>query len=209
MKTLLQIQSSIFSDGGQSSQLARRFVTAWRAANPDGRVVVRDLAAAPVPHLDGARFGAFLAKPDERTPEQQAVTDYSDALIEELRQADVVVIGVPTYNFGVPSTLKAYFDHVARAGVTFRYTEKGPVGLLTGKKVYVFAARGGMYAGTPNETQTPFLRTFLGFLGMSDVSFVYAEGLAISEASKQQGITRAQADVDRLTAPAQPDLAAA
>jgi FMN-dependent NADH-azoreductase len=209
MKTLLQIQSSIFSDGGQSSQLARRFVTAWRAANPGGRVIVRDLAAEPAPHLDAERFGAFLSKPEQRTPEQQAVVDYSDALIEELRQADVVVIGVPTYNFGVPSTLKAYFDHVARAGVTFRYTEKGPVGLLTGKKVYVFAARGGMYAGTPNETQTLFLRTFLGFLGMSDVSFVYAEGLAISEASKQQGITRAQADVDRLTAPAQPDLAAA
>lgn len=207
MKTLLQIQSSIFSDGGQSSQLARRFVTAWRAANPDGRVVVRDLAADPVPHLDGARFGAFLAKPGERTPEQQAVADYSDALIEELQQADVVVIGVPTYNFGVPSTLKAYFDHVARAGVTFRYTEKGPVGLLTGKKVYVFAARGGMYAGTPNETQTPFLRTFLGFLGMSDVVFVYAEGLAISEAAKQQGVARAQADVDRLTATPRPDLA--
>jgi FMN-dependent NADH-azoreductase len=208
MKTLLQIQSSVFSDAGQSSQLARRFVTAWRAANPGGRVIVRDLAKEPVPHLDGARVGAFFAKPEARTPEQQAVIDYSDALIDELKGADVVVIGVPTYNFGIPSTLKAYFDHVARAGATFRYTEKGPVGLVTGKKVYVFAARGGMYAGTPNETQTPYLRTYLGFIGMSDVSFVYAEGLAISEASKQQGVARAQADVDRLIAPA-PDLAAA
>jgi FMN-dependent NADH-azoreductase len=209
MKTLLQIQSSIFSDGGQSSQIARRYVTAWRAANPGGRVIMRDLAKEPVPHLDGARVGAFFAKPEERTPEQQAVIRYSDALIDELKQADVVVIGVPTYNFGIPSTLKTYFDHVARAGVTFRYTEKGPVGLLTGKKVFVFAARGGMYAGTPNETQTPFLRTFLGFIGLADVTFVYAEGLAISDAAKQQGIARAQAEVDRLTAPAQPDLAAA
>ncbi|HLF24425.1 MAG TPA: NAD(P)H-dependent oxidoreductase, partial [Burkholderiales bacterium] len=179
MKTLLQIQSSIFSNGGQSSQLAARFVAAWRKANPGARVIVRDFASEPVPHLDAARFGAFLAKREERTPEQQAVTGYSDALIEELKRADVVVLGLPMYNFGVPSTLKAYFDHIARAGVTFRYTDKGSVGLLTGKKVYVFAARGGLYAGTPNETQTPYVRTFLAFLGMNDVEFVYAEGLAI------------------------------
>lgn len=201
MQTLLQIKSSIFSDGGQSSQLAERFIAAWRQSNPDGRVVVRDLAQEPVPHLDAARFGAFLAKPEDRTPAQQAVIEHSDALIDELKRADVVVLGLPLYNFGLPSTLKAYFDHVARAGVTFRYTETGPVGLLTGKKVYVFAARGGLYAGTPNETQTPFIRTFLGFIGMNDIEFVYAEGLAISEASKQQGIARAHADIDRLSAP--------
>src|SRR6266852_3145646 len=117
MKTLLQIQSSIFSNGGQSSQLAGRFIAAWRASNPRGKVIVRDLAAEPVPHLDAARFSAFLSKPEERTPEQQAVIDYSDTLIDELRRADVIVIGLPMYNFGLPSTLKAYFDHVARAGV--------------------------------------------------------------------------------------------
>jgi FMN-dependent NADH-azoreductase len=116
------------------------------------------------------------------------------------------VLGLPTYNFGLPSTLKAYFDHIGRAGVTFKYTEKGPVGLLTGKKVYVFAARGGMYAGTPNETQTPYIRTFLSFIGLSDIEFVYAEGLAISEASKASGIARAQAAVDAL---AEPEFAAA
>ena len=206
MKTLLQIQSSIFSDGGQSSRLAERFIAAWRASNPGGTVIVRDLAKEPVPHLDAARFGAFLAKPEGRTPEQQAVVDYSDTLIGELKRADVVVLGLPLYNFGLPSTLKAYFDHIGRVGVTFKYTEKGPAGLLTGKKVYVFAARGGMYAGTPNDTQTPFIRTFLSFIGMDDIEFVYAEGLAISEASKQQGIARAQAQIDRLVAP---ELAAA
>ena len=206
MKTLLQIQSSIFSDGGQSSRLAERFIAAWRASNPGGTVIVRDLAKEPVPHLDAARFGAFLAKPEGRTPEQQAVVDYSDTLIGELKRADVVVLGLPMYNFGLPSTLKAYFDHIGRVGVTFKYTEKGPAGLLTGKKVYVFAARGGMYAGTPNDTQTPFIRTFLSFIGMDDIEFVYAEGLAISEASKQQGIARAQAQIDRLVAP---ELAAA
>jgi FMN-dependent NADH-azoreductase len=206
MKTLLQIRSSIFSNDGQSSRLAERFVARWRASNPGGKVIVRDLAKEPVPHLDAARFGAFLAKPEERTPAQQAVVDYSDALIGELKRADVVVLGLPMYNFGVPSTLKAYFDHVARVGETFKYTEMGPVGLLTGKKVYVFAARGGMYAGTPNDTQTPFIRTFLSFLGMSDIEFVYAEGLAISEASKQQSLARAQAVIDALV---KPELAAA
>jgi FMN-dependent NADH-azoreductase len=206
MKTLLQIQYSIFSNGGQSSQLAERFIVAWRASNPGGKVIVRDLATEPVPHLDAARFGAFIAKPEERTPSQQAVVDYSDALIGELKRADVVVLGLPMYNFGLPSTLKAYFDHIGRAGVTFQYTEKGPVGLLTGKKVYVFAARGGIYAGTPNDTQTPFVRTFLSFIGMDDIEFVYAEGLAISEASKEKGIARAQAAVDAL---AEPELAAA
>src|SRR5712664_1446080 len=153
MKTLLQIRSSIFSNDGQSSRLAERFVARWRASNPGGKVIVRDLAREPVPHLDAARFGAFLAKPEERTPDQQAVVDYSDALIGELKRADVVVLGLPMYNFGVPSTLKAYFDHVARVGETFKYTEKGPAGLLTGKKVYVFAARGGMYRSEEHTSE--------------------------------------------------------
>jgi len=198
MKTLLKIQSSIFSGGGQSTQLADRFVAAWREANPDGRVIVRDLAKEPVPHLDAARFGAFIAKAEDRTPAQRDAVAHSDALIAELKAADVVVLGLPLYNFGLPSTLKAYFDHVGRAGVTFRYTENGPVGLLTGKKVYVFAARGGFYAGTPNDTQTPYIRAFLSFIGMSDIEFLYAEGLAVSEASKQQSMERARAAVDRL-----------
>jgi FMN-dependent NADH-azoreductase len=104
------------------------------------------------------------------------------------------------YNFGVPSQLKAYFDHIARAGVTFKYTEKGPVGLLSGKKVYVFAARGGLYARTPLDTQTNYVRDFLRFLGMTDVEFVYAEGLAISAQSKEAGIARAKAEIARLAA---------
>jgi FMN-dependent NADH-azoreductase len=205
---ILQINSSIFSGAGQSTGLADQFVARLRAQNLGARLTVRDLASDPVPHLDAERFSAFLAKPEERTPAQQAVAAYSDTLIDELRRADVVVLGLPLYNFGLPSTLKAYFDHVGRAGVTFRYTEKGPVGLLTGKKVYVFAARGGFYAGTPNDSQTPYVRAFLSFLGMSDVEFVYAEGLAVSEASKQQGIARARAESDRLAKSRELELAA-
>jgi FMN-dependent NADH-azoreductase len=128
------------------------------------------------------------------------VVAYSDALIDEIKQADVVVIGLPMYNFGVPSQLKAYFDHIARAGVTFAYTETGPVGKLTGKKVYVFAARGGQYSGTPADTQTGYVRDFLAFLGMTDVQFVYAEGLAISPQSKEAGLAKAAAHIARLAA---------
>lgn len=200
MSTLLQINSSIFADAGQSSRLADRFVAAWREANPDGEVIVRDLARDPVPHLDAARFGAFLAKPEQRTPEQIAAVAYSDALIDELRRADVIVLGVPMYNFGIPSALKAYFDQVARAGVTFRYTETGPVGLLKGKSAYVFAARGGMYAGTPRDSQTTYVRDFLGFIGIHDVQFVYAEGLAINDAKKQIALAQAHAAIEGLTA---------
>ena len=198
MKTLLQIQSSLFNGSGQSSALAREFVDSWTAANPGARVIRRDLAADPVPHLTAERFQAFLAKPESRTPAQQAIAGFSDALIEELRAADVIAIGLPMYNFGVPSTLKAYFDHVARAGITFRYTAKGSEGLLKGKKVYVFAARGGLYAGTPLDTQTAYVRDFLRFIGLEDVEFVYAEGLAMGDTRKAEALRAAQTAIHRI-----------
>jgi FMN-dependent NADH-azoreductase len=199
MTTLLQINASI--NNGQSSQLASQFVAAFRARHPEAKILVRDVAAAePVPHLTAERFGAFVTKADERSAAQHAVVAYSDTLIDELQQADVIALGLPMYNFGVPSQLKAYFDHIARAGVTFKYTENGPVGQLSGKKVYVFAARGGLYAGTPMDTQTSYVRDFLRFLGMTDVEFVYAEGLAISPQSKEAGLARAVAEIARLAA---------
>jgi FMN-dependent NADH-azoreductase len=201
MPSLLQVNASINNSNGQSSQLANQFVAAFLARNPSAKIVVRDVAAAePVPHLDAERFGAFIAKTEERSAAQHAVVAYSDTLINELKQADVIVLGLPMYNFGVPSQLKAYFDHIARAGVTFKYTDKGPVGLLTGKKVYVFAARGGLYAGTPLDTQTNYVRDFLRFLGMTDVEFVYAEGLAVSPQSKETGLAKAVAEIARLAA---------
>jgi FMN-dependent NADH-azoreductase len=201
MTKLLQINASINEGNSQTNQLANQFVAAFRLSHPEAQVVVRDVAAAEsVPHLNAERFGAFVTKPEERTAEQRAVVAYSDALIDELARADVIVLGLPMYNFGVPSQLKAYFDHIARAGVTFRYTEKGPVGQLTGKKVYVFAARGGIYAGTPMDTQTNYVRDFLRFIGMVDVEFVYAEGLAISPQSKDAGLANAAAEIVRLAA---------
>ena len=199
MKTLLQLNSSIYSAKGESSRLSEKFVAGWRATHPGSRVIVRDLATDPVPHLTEERFGAFLAKPAGRSLEQQAVVDYSDRLIAELKAADAIVIGLPLYNFALPSTLKAYFDHIARAGVTFRYTDKGPVGLLTGKKVYVTAARGGFYAGTADDTQTAYIRYMLSFLGMTDVEFVYAEGLAVDAATKEAALAQARQSIERLT----------
>ena len=209
MKTLLQLNTSLFADGGQSTQLAGRFVAAWRAANPGAKVLIRDIGREPVPHLTAAAFGAFIAKPDTRTAEQQALVSYSDALIDELRRADVIVIGLPMYNFGVPSSLKAYFDHVARAGVTFRYTAQGPEGLLTGKKAYVFATRGGAYAGSPRDTQTAYVRDFLRCVGIDEVEFVYAEGLNMGAERKDIALAEAHGTIDRMTAAPAPVALAA
>jgi FMN-dependent NADH-azoreductase len=201
MTTLLQINASLNTGNGQSSLLANQFVAAFHKRRADAKIIVRDVAATePVPHLNAERFGAFIAKPEARSAAQRAVVAYSDILINELKEADVIVLGLPMYNFGVPSQLKAYFDHIARVGVTFKYTEKGPVGLLTGKKAYVFAARGGLYAGTPMDTQTSYVRDFLRFLGIADVEFVYAEGLAISPESKEAGLAKAVAEIERLVA---------
>jgi FMN-dependent NADH-azoreductase len=200
MKTLLQLNSSIFSSGGQSTQLADQFVASWHANESDAEVIVRDLAHDSIPHLDAQRVLAFFSQPEMRTPEQQTYIAESDALIEEIKQAQIIVIGLPMYNFGSPSTLKAYFDQIARAGVTFRYTENGPEGLLTGKKVFVFAARGGMYAGTPLDSQTNYVRDFLSFLGMNDVEFVYAEGLNMGEATKEAALTEAKLRLTALAA---------
>jgi FMN-dependent NADH-azoreductase len=189
--TTLLLKTSLFGDAGQSSQLATDFAT-----RRGGRLIVRDLAKDPVPHLSAERFQAFLAKPETRTPEQQAAVDYSDRLISELKQADAVVIGLPMYNFALPSTLKAYFDHIARAGVTFKYTDKGPAGLLTGKKVYILVARGGRYG--PEHSHAEYVRDFLAFLGMTDVEFIFAEGLAISPQSKEAALARAREHIARL-----------
>ena len=197
MKTILQLNSSIFSDGGQSSTLASELVA--RLREPGAEVIRRDLARDPVPHLDAERFAALISSKEKRTSGQEQLVAYSDGLVAELKRADVIVLGLPMYNFGLPSTLKAYFDHVARAGVTFKYTEKGAVGLLTGKKAYVIAARGGFYAGKASDTQTAYVRDFLAFLGITDVEFVYAEGLAVGDAQRTAALANARRRIEDLT----------
>jgi len=199
MSTILQLNASLSGPEGQSSRLAGEFAVIL-AARSGAQLVVRDLARQPVPHLTAERFAAFTTSAAERTLEQQRYVAESDVLIEELRRADVLVLGVPMYNFGIPSTLKAYFDHVARAGVTFRYTAEGPVGLLTGKQAYVIATRGGQYAGTEKDLQSAYLRLFLGFVGIREVEFIYAEGLALGGAERQAALAAAAQRIGQLAA---------
>ncbi len=200
MKNILVITASIFGQDGQSSRLVDQTLDQIRQTYGDIQTTYRDLSAEPVPHLDAERFGAFLTSADDRDGSQQGIVDYSDLLISEVVDADVIVMGVPMYNFGVPSVLKAYFDHIARAGITFRYTANGPVGLLEDRPVYILAARGGLYAGTPNDTQTPFIRSFLGFIGLKDVRFVYAEGLNMGDNQKANSLQEAGRAIETLTA---------
>lgn len=195
---ILELKSSIYLDGGQSTVLADEFVARRTAADPMTSVLVRDLARHPIPHIDAERFKAFGTAEPARDSAQQQIVDFSDTLIEELRRADLIVIGLPMYNFGIPSTLKAYFDHIARVGQTFKYTDKGPVGLLVGKRAVIFATRGGLYHGTPLDTQTAYIRAFLGFLGITDIEFVYAEGLAMGDASRQVSLAKARIALEQL-----------
>jgi FMN-dependent NADH-azoreductase len=199
MKTLLTVRSSIYGSEGQSSKLADRFARNWLRKHPEGRVVTRDLTPESMPHLTARRFIAFAAPAAERTAEQQAVVEFSDALIEELETADEIVIAAPMYNFSVASTLRAWFDHIARAGVTFRFTANGPEGLLNGKKTFVIITRGGRYRGQ-EDTQTPYLRQFLSFIGLTDVEWVFAEGLAVDEQSRDSGLEAANEAIARLQA---------
>jgi FMN-dependent NADH-azoreductase len=204
MNTILHINTSLYSDEGQSSRLAARLVSDLLAQHPGAEVVERDLARDPVPHLDAGRFEAFTTVDAERTSTQRAVVHESDVLIDELRRADVLVLGLPMYNFGIPSTFKAWIDHVARAGVTFSYAESGPVGLLTGKTAYVVSARGGRYAGTDLDTQTPYVRNVLAFIGITDLRFVYAEGLAMGGGVREQTLREARDQIRELALETRP-----
>lgn len=192
---ILQINGSARSKGANSTRVANDIVARLKAANPHANLVLRDLARDPAPVIDEAALGALFTTAERRTPEQAARVAESDALIAEVQAADVIVIGVPMYNFSVSTQLKNWIDAIARAGVTFRYTENGPEGLVKGKKVFVAFARGGRHRGTAADTQTPFLRTVLGFLGMTDIRFVYAEGLNMGEEAVKQGFAEAEADI--------------
>ncbi|KAG0193313.1 hypothetical protein DFQ28_005542 [Apophysomyces sp. BC1034] len=191
MTTILQINSAART-GARSTLLAGELVAKLQQSNPGAALVVRDLLTDSLPHLDEAALGAFFTPAEQRDEPQQAIIARSDALVAELKAADIVVIGAPMYNFGISSQLKAYFDHIARAGMTFRYTENGPQGLVNDKKVYVVTARGGKHLGMPSDSQTPYLKTFLAFLGMTDVMFIVAEGLDLGAQSQANALTAAR-----------------
>ena len=192
---ILQINSSARVEGANSTRLANTVTARLLAKHPGASVTVRDLAVTPHPVLDAAALGALFTPADQRTPEQAARVALDDALIAEVQAHDVIVLGVPMYNFGVPVQLKTWLDAIARAGVTFRYTANGPEGLIQGKKVYVAFARGGIYRDTPADSQTPYIQTILGFLGMTDVKFIHAEGLAMGPEAVDKGFTQAEDDL--------------
>lgn len=192
---ILQINSSARSADANSTKVANAITTHLIKKNPGAIAVVRDLAANPHPVLDETALGALFTPAESRTPEQAARVALDDALIAQVQSVDTIVLGVPMYNFGISAQLKAWFDAIARAGVTFRYTEKGPEGLLKNKKVYVALARGGLYQGKPADSQVPYLKTILGFLGLTDVTFVYAEGLAMGPDSVTQAFANADAQI--------------
>lgn len=192
---ILQINSSARREGGNSTRLANTVTERLLARHPGATLAVRDLASNPHPALDEAALGALFTPAEQRSPEQAARVALDDALIAEVQAADVLVLGVPMYNFTVPVQLKSWIDAIARAGVTFRYTADGPEGLLKGKTVYVALARGGRYRGSEADTQVPYLRTVLGFLGMTEVHFIYAEGLNMGEEAARQGFAQAEDDL--------------
>jgi FMN-dependent NADH-azoreductase len=194
MQNVLIVTSSALSDGSVSNRLADAFEAELRTARPDVRIVRRDVGAEPIPHLTSATVGAIRGQAE--TVAEQAARALSDALIGELQAADLVVIASPMYNFGMSSTLKTWFDHVLRAGVTFRYTEQGPEGLLKGRKAIVIQSRAGLYsegAAAAMDGQEPHLRTLLGFMGLDDVEWIRAERLAFGAEAAQESIDAATA----------------
>jgi FMN-dependent NADH-azoreductase len=200
MSKLLFVTSSLFGGDSKSRQIALEFIAAWRAVHPAASVTTRDLNAGPMPHISLDTLGALMTPAEKRTRDQQAAVGFSDQLIEELEAADTIVIAAPMYNFSIPSTLKAWIDHVARAGRTFRYTAAGtPEGLLRNKRVFIVTGRGGFYAGESParalDFQEPYLRAVLGFLGLDDVSFIHVEGLKVSPDAAAKGLDRARASI--------------
>ncbi len=203
MTTILYLNSSVRSTGSVSRQLSGEFIEKLKAAHPGANVVTRDLAANPLPHLSEAMVGAYFTPPEQRSDEQKQLIKTSDEVVAELLAADVVVVGAPMYNFSVSSTLKSWIDHVARAGVTFKYTETGPVGLVHGKKFVIFTSRAGVYSSGPAQAmdfQETYLRGVLGFLGITDVSFVSAEGLAMGDEAVNAALANGRSAMDALIA---------
>ena len=189
MANVLLIESSVRNSDSVSRTLADEYLQRL----PEGsQVVVRDVAANPLPHLDSDLLSGWMVPEVEQSEEQKAAAARSAELIAELQAADVLVIATPMYNFGIPSTLKAWLDHVLRAGVTFRYTENGPLGLLEGKRAVIISARGGVYAGTPIDFVEPYLVQVMKFIGITDIDCVHAEGMNLGEEVAASGVAAAR-----------------
>ena len=194
-KKLLVIRTSLQSSGGNSGALVDKFVSDYKAKFSNVEVMERNFASEQVPHLTEQTLMAFGGG-KELAENQAAELRLSDQLIAEIKAADEIVIGMPMYNFAAPSAFKSYIDYLLRAGITFRYTETGPQGMVEDKPVYILAARGGMYQGTPKDTQTNWLNVVFGFMGITDTRFVYAEGLAMGDDAFAQAMTQANKQIE-------------
>lgn len=197
MSTVLVLTTSVLGEASASNALVDSALATLRVADPELRVVTRDLATNPVPHLD-ANAVAAIRGGATTTPQQAEARALSDTLIDELKAADILVIAAPMYNFGMPSTLKSWFDFVLRAGVTFRYGEAGPEGLVKGTRAIVILTRGGLYSAGPAQamdSQEPHLRTLLTFMGINDITFVRAEKLAFGPDEREKALTLARAEI--------------
>jgi FMN-dependent NADH-azoreductase len=203
MSSILHINSSARNVGSVSRQLTAELLNKLKAARPADVVVERDLAANPVPHLSEQLIGAFFTPTEHRSPQQIQTLQTSDELVAELVAADVIILGAPMYNFSISSALKAWIDHVTRAGVTFQYAETGPMGLVNGKKVYVVTARGGVYTQGPAQSmdfQETYLRAALGFIGLTDITFIHAEGLAMGDSAVEAALSQSRQAIGELVA---------
>lgn len=200
MKNILQIHSSLFAENSASRQIGDDVVAKISENNEIKQVVSHNLAEENTPHLDANWIAALNTQASDRTAEQQQMVDFSDKLIAEVKAADILVIGAPMYNFSVPSVLKAWFDHITRAGVTFTYTSEGQKGLLSGKTAYVVTTRGGLHKDQPSDSQIPFIKTILGFVGIDDVHVIYAEGLNMGDEYRDKGFADAQQTIEQLVA---------
>jgi FMN-dependent NADH-azoreductase len=201
MATILHINSSVRSTGSISRQLSGEFLRSWLAVRPTDVIVTRDLAANPVPHLNDDVMQAFFTAAELHSPEQSQAVQLSNDLVAELLSADTIVLGAPMYNFSVSSTLKAWIDHVTRAGLTFKYTSNGPIGLVQGKKMYVFTSRGGVYSRGPAKAMDfheTYLRAVLGFIGLTEITFIHTEGLAMGESAVADALTRSRQTIREL-----------
>jgi len=201
MTNVLIVDSAATGDESVSRKLTAALVRSLEKREPRLRVTRRDVGAYPVPHLVAGTTSAIRGAPAQTEVARSAVA-LSDRLIAELKDADLIVIGAPMYNFGISSTLKAWFDHVLRAGITFRYSPAGPEGLLKGKRAIVIETRAGLYSEGPAtgmDSQEPHLRTLLGFMGIEDMVFVRAERLAFGPEAADAAIALALAQLDSLS----------
>ena len=192
MNNVLVLKSSILADNSQTNQLSDYFVSKLA----DKNVVIRDLAGNPLPHFDATAATALRGQPTNA--EENALLALSDELVAEIKNADTLIINAPMYNFHIPTQLKSYFDFIARPRVTFQYSEKGPEGLLKGKKAVVLAAFGGFHQNQPTDLVTSYMKTILGFVGITDVQFVYVEGIGFGPEAVEKAQAQAKAEIDKL-----------